>query len=88
LSSSPISGSFYFAGKPVAATQANLPAPAAAIGQTPLAPRDDAGLRRDLITDCDGLRRCPTIPVMRRRFRASISTRSTSRRPGLPATTP
>jgi hypothetical protein len=42
LSSSPISRSFYFAGKPVAATQANLPTPAAAIGQTPLAPRDDA----------------------------------------------
>jgi hypothetical protein len=59
LSSSPISGSFYFAGKPVAATQANLPAPAAAIGQTPLAPRDDAALRRDLITDCDRLAAMP-----------------------------
>jgi hypothetical protein len=55
LSSSPISGSFYFAGKPVVATPASLTAPTEAIEQTRLPPRDDAALRRDLVTDCDRL---------------------------------
>ena len=59
VSSSPISGSFYFAGKPAVAIRASLPAPAEAIEQTPLPPRDDTALRRDLVTDCDRLAAMP-----------------------------
>jgi tetratricopeptide (TPR) repeat protein len=59
LSSSPISGSFYFAGKPAVAIQASLPAPAAPIEQAALTPRDDPALRRDLVTDCDRLAAMP-----------------------------
>jgi hypothetical protein len=57
VSSSPISGSFYFAGKP-AAPQPETPAPGAPIQQVRLSPPDDA-LRRDLVTDCDRLAAMP-----------------------------
>jgi Caspase domain len=62
VSSSPISGNFYFAGKP--ATQAASPPPAAPDAPAPLvqearlSPADDP-LRRDLITDCDRLAAMP-----------------------------
>jgi TPR repeat protein len=56
LSSSPISGSFYFAGKPAAADikQVSI-APEAAAS---MRPSDDV-LRRDLVTDCDRLAAMP-----------------------------
>jgi tetratricopeptide (TPR) repeat protein len=57
VSSSPISGSFYFAGKP-AAPPPDLSAPAAPIQEVRLSPPDDA-LRRDLVTDCDRLAAMP-----------------------------
>jgi TPR repeat protein len=59
VSSSPISGSFYFAGKPAIATPASLPAPAAPVDGPAFTPLDDAALRRDLITDCDRLAAMP-----------------------------
>jgi tetratricopeptide (TPR) repeat protein len=49
VSSSPISGNFYFAGKP---------APATPVIEARLSPSDDS-LRRDLITDCDRLAGMP-----------------------------
>jgi hypothetical protein len=58
LSSSPISGNFYFAGKPAAEdarqTQKppDTPAPAAPVQEARLSPSDDT-VRRDLVTDCD-----------------------------------
>jgi tetratricopeptide (TPR) repeat protein len=59
VSSSPISGSFYFAGKPapVASAPAGTPSP---IVEARLSPSDDnRSLRRDLITDCDRLAGMP-----------------------------
>jgi TPR repeat protein len=56
VSSSPIAGKFYFAGKP-APTEVNLPASDAP--GAPIVPRDDPTLRRDLITDCDRLAAAP-----------------------------
>jgi Caspase domain/Sel1 repeat len=66
LSSSPINGNFYFAGKPAAPTPAikqvsappDTPAPVAPIQEARLAPADDP-LRHDLITDCDRLAAMP-----------------------------
>jgi tetratricopeptide (TPR) repeat protein len=62
VSSSPISGSFYFAGKPEVAPAppaTPAPAPAAApLQEARLAPPAD-NLRRDLITDCDRLAAMP-----------------------------
>jgi hypothetical protein len=64
VSSSPISGNFYFAGKPAAqvARQApdgpETPAPTPPVQEARLSPSDDA-LRRDLITDCDRLAGMP-----------------------------
>jgi len=64
VSSSPIAGNFYFAGKPpmVDAWQALTPAegPAASppVEQARLTPPDDP-LRRDLVTDCDRLAAMP-----------------------------
>jgi tetratricopeptide (TPR) repeat protein len=62
VSSSPISGSFYFAGKPEEARQApslsGTSAPTAPIEEARLTPSDDS-LRRDLITDCDRLAAMP-----------------------------
>jgi uncharacterized caspase-like protein len=61
VSSSPISGNFYFAGRPApaatvqAADPAGAPAP---IVEARLSPSDD-NLRRDLITDCDRLAAMP-----------------------------
>jgi tetratricopeptide (TPR) repeat protein len=57
VSSSPISGNFYFAGKP-AAPVPDTAAPAASVQQARLSPPDDA-LRRDLVTDCDHLAGMP-----------------------------
>ena len=57
VSSSPISGSFYFAGRPAPSEgQQAAVAPDASIA--PSKPSDDA-LRRDLITDCDRLAAMP-----------------------------
>jgi tetratricopeptide (TPR) repeat protein len=62
LSSSPISGNFYFAGKPAPeeARQAPVPSPAPLplVQEASLSPSDDR-LRRDLITDCDRLAAMP-----------------------------
>jgi uncharacterized caspase-like protein len=55
VSSSPISGNFYFAGKPTAQA---MPAPNPPVQQARLSPSDD-GLRRDLVTDCDRLAAMP-----------------------------
>jgi hypothetical protein len=57
VSTSPISGNFYFAGKPAPAS-ANASAPTAPVQEARLAPADDP-LRRDLITDCDRLAAMP-----------------------------
>jgi len=57
VSSSPIAGSFYFAGKP-AAPAPDTPAPGATVQQVRLSPADDS-LRRDLVTDCDRLAGMP-----------------------------
>lgn len=67
VSSSPIPGSFYFAGKPAPAPIPLASAPAVGPSGTPppfveakLSPSDDnPGLRRDLITDCDRLAAMP-----------------------------
>src|SRR6202041_1782861 len=64
VSSSPISGNFYFAGKP--ATQAasqppaapDAPVPAPLVQEARLSPANDP-LRKDLITDCDQLAAMP-----------------------------
>jgi TPR repeat protein len=64
VSSSPIAGNFYFAGKPatVDAWQALVPpgspAPTPPIQEARLSPPDDP-LRRDLVTDCDRLAAMP-----------------------------
>lgn len=64
VSSSPISGSFYFAGKPEAIEARQAPvepapsAPAASVQEARLTSPDDT-LRRDLITDCDRLAGMP-----------------------------
>jgi tetratricopeptide (TPR) repeat protein len=64
LSSSPISGNFYFAGKPVTADARpapgapGAPAPTAPVEEVRLSPPDDR-LRRDLVTDCDRLAAMP-----------------------------
>ena len=56
LSSSPISGSFYFAGKPAAAEIKQVStAPQAPVSSPP----SDDVLRRDLVTDCDRLAAMP-----------------------------
>ncbi len=57
VASSPIAGSFYFAGKP-APPQLEAPAPTAPVQQARLSPPDDT-LRRDLVTDCDRLAAMP-----------------------------
>ena len=63
VSSSPISGSFYFAGKPapIASSQSTSPAGTSPpIVEARLTPSDDnPSLRRDLITDCDRLAGMP-----------------------------
>jgi hypothetical protein len=64
VSSSPISGNFYFAGKPavVEAKPASLPTdtpqPTPTVQEARLSPADDP-LRHDLITDCDRLAAMP-----------------------------
>ena len=64
VSSSPISGNFYFAGKPAiveakpAPIPSDAPAPSAPIEEARLSPADDP-LRHDLITDCDRLAAMP-----------------------------
>jgi hypothetical protein len=59
MSTSPISGNFYFAGKPAPALAApDPPAPTAPIQEARLSPADDP-LRRDLVTDCDRLAGMP-----------------------------
>jgi TPR repeat protein len=52
VSSSPISGSFYFAGRPAPASSG------APVEQARLSPSEDS-LRRDLVTDCDRLAAMP-----------------------------
>jgi uncharacterized caspase-like protein len=62
VSSSPISGKFYFAGKPApedaTADPSDTPVPAPLVVEARLSPSDDP-LRRDLITDCDRLAAMP-----------------------------
>src|SRR3984885_2975987 len=61
LSSSPIAGSFYFAGKPAPADNMQAAGPSGApvpVVEARLSPPDD-NLRRDLITDCDRLAGMP-----------------------------
>jgi hypothetical protein len=59
VASSPISGNFYFAGKPAAvAARPALDTPTAPIEEARLSPSDDP-LRHDLITDCDRLAAMP-----------------------------
>jgi Caspase domain/Sel1 repeat len=66
VSSTPISGNFYFAGKPVPAVAdarpvpatSDAPAPAPLVQEARLAPPDDP-LRHDLVTDCDRLAAMP-----------------------------
>ena len=57
VSSSPIAGSFYFAGKP-ASPAPDSPTPAATVQQVRLSPAGGAS-RRDLVTDCDRLAGMP-----------------------------
>jgi tetratricopeptide (TPR) repeat protein len=63
VSSSPIAGNFYFAGKPAPAADTKAADPSgttAPIVEARLSPPDDnPGLRRDLITDCDRLAGMP-----------------------------
>jgi hypothetical protein len=63
VSSSPISGNFYFAGKPAPAANIQAAGPSgttAPIVEARLSPSDDnPSLRRDLITDCDRLAGMP-----------------------------
>jgi Caspase domain/Sel1 repeat len=59
VSSSPISGNFYFAGKPVTEAASVAPvAPAPLVQEARLSPADDP-LHHDLITDCDRLAAMP-----------------------------
>jgi tetratricopeptide (TPR) repeat protein len=58
VSSSPISGNFYFAGKP-APTQVNLPSPDTPVQAAALATPADASSRNDLVTSCDWLAAMP-----------------------------
>jgi hypothetical protein len=64
VSSSPISGNFYFAGKPAvveakpAPIPSDAPAPVAPVEEARLSPADDP-LGHDLITDCDRLAAMP-----------------------------
>jgi TPR repeat protein len=66
VSSSPISGNFYFAGKPAPAvadakpvpTTSDAPAPTPLLQEARLSPPDDP-LRHDLVTDCDRLAAMP-----------------------------
>jgi Caspase domain/Sel1 repeat len=64
VSSSPISGNFYFAGKPATAAASqppaapDAPAPTPLVQEARLSPSDDP-LRHDLITDCDRLAAMP-----------------------------
>jgi len=66
VSSSPISGSFYFAGKPAPVIAdarpmpaiPDTPAPAPLVQQTRLSPADDPS-HHDLVTDCDRLAAMP-----------------------------
>jgi uncharacterized caspase-like protein len=64
VSSSPISGNFYFAGKPAvveakpAPIPSDAPVPTAPIEEARLSPADDP-LRHDLVTDCDRLAAMP-----------------------------
>jgi tetratricopeptide (TPR) repeat protein len=64
VSSSPIVGNFYFAGKPPtvdpwpALAPPDTPAPAPPVQEARLSPPDDP-LRRDLVTDCDRLAGMP-----------------------------
>jgi Sel1 repeat len=64
VSSSPISGNFYFAGKPAMAAAGpapvapHAPVPARLVQEARLSPADDP-LRHDLITDCDRLAAMP-----------------------------
>jgi hypothetical protein len=64
VSSSPISGNFYFAGKPAievakqAPSSPGTPAPPPPVEEARLSPADDS-LRRHLITDCDRLAAMP-----------------------------
>ncbi len=64
VSSSPIAGNFYFAGRPATANATPTPAPSGApappanIEQARLAPSDEPW-RRDLVTDCDRLAAMP-----------------------------
>ena len=58
VSSSPIAGKFYFAGKPAAEDATVDPAPAPPVVEARLSPSDDP-LRHDLITDCDRLAAMP-----------------------------
>jgi uncharacterized caspase-like protein len=57
MSTSPISGNFYFAGKPAPAPT-DTAAPAATVQEARLTPADDA-LHHDLVTDCDRLAGMP-----------------------------
>jgi TPR repeat protein len=57
VSSSPISGNFYFAGKPATATASQPSAPL--VQEARLSPADDP-LHHDLITDCDRLAAMPS----------------------------
>jgi tetratricopeptide (TPR) repeat protein len=63
VSSSPIAGNFYFAGRPVpsvvdARPAPDTPAPAPLVQQARLSPPDDPS-RHDLVTDCDRLAAMP-----------------------------
>jgi tetratricopeptide (TPR) repeat protein len=64
VSSSPIAGNFYFAGKPPtvdawpALAPPDTPAPAPPVQEARITPPDDP-LRRDLVTDCDRLAGMP-----------------------------
>ncbi len=58
VSSSPISGNFYFAGK-VVPTQVSLPASDATVEAATLTPHGDASSRSDLVTSCDWLAGMP-----------------------------
>ena len=92
VSSSPISGNFYFAGKPAAVearpapTPPDTPAPTAArSGSAALAAGRSVAPRS--LTDCDRLAAMPYDTGHRAELPASKSTRSMSRRRQPPATT-
>jgi tetratricopeptide (TPR) repeat protein len=58
VSSSPISGNFYFAGKPTS-TQVSLPASEAPVQAATLTPSSNTSSRNDLVTSCDWLAGMP-----------------------------